>query len=850
MNAMKLSYCLPLVLILFLSLSSFQITNNVASAKTLVTRVFYPSHDAVVYEGDPERNFGSHAEIGINYRIGFRDRSFIMFDLTALPPGSTIVSATLNLYMYDAPNSSRTIACYEIVEEPWNELSITWNNQPLTTVFLTSVITGTRPKKLSFDVKESLVKFTCKDEMDYMPNYGWMLKDINETIGDKDDPLWICSKEHPDQDKRPYLEVKFYPPHLELNIEESSIEAGNWVRITVHRKTSSNEPITRGRLKIKFSSNSTSTSKKFSITPGGSEITELVIPNEESSVTFYYYDEKAGTWKISVWTDDYVDYMGDAKVIKVRPGPLYSFGFEHISSPKIMAAPFAITIIAYDIYGNVKTDYTGQNTLSDTTGTIEPNTTGKFKDGKWTGNVTISRTGRNIKITTVGDGAIGESNPFDIAIGPPSRIRIAPSDFAVALGVVYSYLNISLTDIGGSESSATTDVLVNLSTNSPGGEFREHGTGRKITSIIIPAGRSTVYVDYYDTANGTWVLTASAQGFETGRAKVNVKPDTTPPEIEIKINDPKHETPSGIYVSGLTPISFSIKDDLSGVMEVRYRIDENSWNSYYSDFNLNAYSEGMHVITYFGIDRAGNKGAEKNITIILDKTPPNVEKVSPTGKLFSNSIVVNFIAKVNDSMSGVKEVELFVDGISQGLMNISRGEYVKKVNLSEGYHEWSIRVMDRVGNFLDFNYSFTLFVDTKNPIIYEISQPSAVFGESAIISCKAYDEDSGIKAVYLFYSTDKGSSWMVFSMTLQGDTYIGSIPPQFIFTEVHYYVEVVDNAGNRFRSSLFKYTVGIPPWLYSIIALSIAVSIYILLAKKLFAKRKTKSDRVLQQVSD
>lgn len=847
---MKLSYYMVVVLILLLSLSSFQITNSVASTQTLVTRVLRPSHDAVVYEGDPGRNFGFHAEIGINYRIGFRDRSYIMFDLTALPPGSTIVSATLNLYMYDAPNSSRTIACHEIVEEPWNELMITWNNQPQATVFLTSVTAGIRPGKLSFNVKESLVKFTCKDEMDYMPNYGWMLKDINETIGDKDDPLWIYSKECPDQDKHPYLEVRFYPPRLELNIEESSIEAGNWVRITVHRKTSNNEPITRGKLKIKFSSNSTSTSKKFSITPGGPEIAELIIPNEESSVTLYYYDEKAGTWKISVWTDDYVDYIGDAKVIKVKPGPLYSFGFEYISSPKIMAAPFTITIVAYDVYGNVKTDYTGQNTLSDTTETIEPKTTGKFKDGKWTGSVTISRTGSSIKIITVGDGAVGESNPFDIVIGPPSRIRITPSDFAAALGVVYSHLNISLTDAGGSESAATIDVLVNLFTNSPNGEFREHGTGRKITSIIIPAGKSKVYVDYYDTANGTWVLIASAQGFETGRAKVNVKPDTTPPEIEIKINDPKHETPSGIYVSGLTPISFSTEDDLSGVMEVKYRIDENSWSLYYSDFNLNAYSEGLHIITYFGMDRAGNKGAEKNVTIILDKTPPNVEKALPTGKLFSNLIVVNFIVKVNDSMSGVKEVELFIDGISQGLMNISRGEYVKTVKLSEGYHEWSIRVMDRVGNFLDFNYSFTLSVDTKPPIIYEVSQPSALFGESAIISCKAYDEDSGIKAVYLFYSTDRGSSWMAFSMMPKGDAYIGSIPSQFIFTEVQYYIEIVDNAGNRFQSNIFKYTVGIPPWLYSIIALSIAVSIYTLLAKKLFAKRKTKSNQVLQQVSD
>ncbi|MDW8033456.1 MAG: DNRLRE domain-containing protein [Nitrososphaerota archaeon] len=829
---------LCLLIILMLLILPTYLIKNAESTQTLISRVFSPSHDAVVYEGDPERNFGSHASIGVNYRIGFRDRSFLMFDLKSLPPGSTIVSATLNLYMYDAPNSSRTIACNEIVEESWDELGINWNNQPKTTIFLSSVSTGTRPKKLSFEVKESLVKFTAKDEFDYSPNYGWMLKDINETIGDKDDPLWICSKEHPDSDKRPYLEVKFYPPRLELIIEDSSVEAGTWVRITVYRKTSNNEPITRGKLRVKLSSNSTSMNKRFSLTPGGAEITELTIPTEESSVKFYYYDEKAGIWKISVWTDEYTDYIGDSKILRIRPGPLHSFGFEYISSPKIMAAPFPITVVAYDVYGNIKTDYTGQNTLLDTTGTIEPKTIGKFKDGKWTGNVTINRTGRNIKIITMGEGKIGESNSFDVTIGPPSRLKIVPSEFAAALGVVYSHLNISLTDAGGSESPTTTDILVNLSTNSPHGEFRDYRTGEKITSVVIPAGKSTVFVDYYDTAYGTWILTASAKGFEAGEARVSIKPDTSPPEIEIRISDPKYETPSRIYVSGSTIFYFYIKDDLSGVMEVKYKINDGPWNSYHSDFNLSAYAESLHVITYFGVDKAGNKGAEKNISVIVDKTSPIVEKAFPLERLFSNSMIITFVVKVNDTISGVKEVELFVNGISQGLMNISRGEYIKTVKLSEGYHNWSIKVTDKVDNLLYSNYSFTLLIDAKPPTILEISQSQAVFGESVVVNSRVYDEASGVRAVYLYYSTDKGSTWMIFSMMPQDNTYTGSIPSQFLFTEVQYYVEVIDNAGNRYRSNLFKYTVGIPPWLYSIIALLIAIGIYVFFIRRFFARGK------------
>lgn len=816
------------------------VVKNAESSQTSVSRVFYPSHDAVVYEGDPYRNFGSHGEIGINYRIGFRDRSFIMFNLNTIPPGSTIVSAVLNLYMYDVPNSSRTLACYEVAEEPWDESKITWRNQPEATVFVTSVITGTTPKKLSLNVKESLARFTWKDNENYVPNYGWMLRDGNEDIGQEDDPFWICSKEHPQLDKRPYLEVKYYPPRLELDLEDSIMEAGTWIKITVHRKTSKDELITRGALRVRFNSSSPSTSKRFSLTPGGSEINELIIPNEESSAEFYYYDEKAGTWEISVWTDEYVDYVKDVKKIRVKPGPLHSFGFEHISSPKMVAMPFSITIIAYDIYGNVKTDYNGQNTLSDTTGTVEPKTTGKFKDGKWTGNIVINRTGRNIKITTTGDSKIGESNLFDIVIGPPSRIRITPQEFTVALGVVYSHFNISLVDAGGFESKALTDVLITLSTSSPSGEFREHGTGRKITSIVIPSGESSVKVNYYDTANGTWVLTASAQGFENGEAKVSVKSDRVPPETEIKIGNPKHENPSGIYVSSLTPFSFLSRDDLSGIMEVRYKVDNGSWNSYYSEFYLNDYSEGSHVITYFGVDKAGNRETGRNITVILDKTPPRVEKASPKERLFSNSMMVNFIVKVSDPFSGMREVELFVDGFPQGLMNASRGQYFKTIRLSEGYHNWSIRVTDNVDNSLEQTYSFTLVIETNPPTITEVSQPSSpAFGESAIITCRAHDEGSGIKEVYLCYSTDKGSTWARILMMPQENAYSGSIPSQFPFTEIQYYIEAIDNAGNRCQTSVSTYMVGMPAWFYSIIAILITVGVYVFLWKRFFTKKKS-----------
>jgi hypothetical protein len=815
-----------------------QATVNVApDGVSQLIRKFYPSDDAVVYEGDPDRNFGSHWEMGINYRDGFRDRTFIMFDLRDIPPGSIIGSATLNIYMYDAPNLSRTLACYE-VNKKWYEYRITWSNQPSATVFVASASTGTKPKLLSLNVKNSLVKFTAKDIYDYVPNYGWMLKDLNEGSGSEDDPFWMCSRDHGDSTKRPYLEVKYYPPHLELVLSSSSMEAGNWVKMTVHRKANDGNPITRGDLKVKLSSNSTSLSKKFSLTQGGDAITELTILDDSDYTDFYYYDEKAGTWKITVWTDDYADYIGDDENLKVNPSQLGFFVFNEVSSPKTVAIPFSITITAYDIFENVKTDYSGRNFLSDTTGTINPNITDAFKNGKWTGNVTINCIGNDIRITTSGGGKTGESNLFNILAGPPAKIIIEPSNFTMAAGVAYSHLNISLRDANNFETTSTSPILVSFSSSSSTGRFREFRTDTIINGVTIPADSSTVKVDYYDTMVGNKTLTAWAEGLKSGTAIARVVHDTAPPVTTIIVSDPKYQNNTILYVSGLTIFTFSAVDDISGIRETRYRVNEGPWSTYSNMFTLSAYPNGSNAIGYYSVDKSGNSEDEKTLTVILDKDPPHIEDVSPTGRLFLSSSSVIFTVKITDPGSGVKEVELTVDGVSQGDMTKSRAKYTKTVSLSEGSHSWSIRAVDNLNNSATQNYSFTLTLDTVLPIISELSAPpNPVFGEPTPVTCKVSDELSGIKQVNLYYSPDGGSSWECLTMFLQEDVYTGSIPSQLFFTEVQYYVEAVDNAGNRSRTTVLKYTVGIPVWLYLIISALIVVSAAIFLLRRLLKKR-------------
>lgn len=800
-----------------------------------LVRYLFPTDDAFVYQGSPDDNYGSSQDLSIGGKTveGEAHRSFVKFDLSTIPPGSVINYASLRVFMYEAPSESRTLECHRAAAD-WDEGTITWNNQPSATIPTTSRSTGSTPNVyLVLFVTPSVQKFASRDAAGYASNYGWILRDSDENTA----PVYpMRSKEY--LPRSPYLVVDYYPPHLELEFSNSTMRAGSWVKMTVYRKTNDGEAVTRGVLNVKLSSSSTSTNKKFSLTQGGSAITELTIPDGSEKADFWYYDDKAGAWSIRVWTEDYkydseLNYGDDAEQLTVNPGPLDHFEFSLISSPKQVAVSFSVTITAYDAYGNVKTDYNGTNSLSDTTGTISPTVTGAFVNGKWTGTVTISRIGDNVKITTSGAGKTGESNLFNIRPGPPAKLIITPSSLTMAAWATYSYLNISLRDANDFETTYASTIIVSLSTTSPGGEFRQFGTTTNINGVTIPAGLSTVKVDYYDIKGGTWVLTASAAGLTPGIANVTVIPDTAPPVTTITYG-PKYLSGATTYVSGSTVFELSASDDASGVKETRYRFDGGSWNTYTTGFNLSTLADGSHTIGYCSSDRADNNEAERTLTVILDKSPPAISSASPTGSLILGSASVTFTVRVEDAGSGVKEVRLTVDDTLQVTMT-GVNNYSKTITLSEGSHTWRVEAADNLDNAASWSGMFTLTVDTTPPMISGLSAPSnPVFGESTTITCQVSDELSGVEKVDLYYSTDAGSSWTKVAMSLQEGVYTGSIPSQMLFTEVQYYVEAVDNIGNETRTPVSKYTVGIPIWLY----MAIIALVIILIAVMVLRRRK------------
>ncbi|MEM1548370.1 MAG: hypothetical protein QXM02_05055, partial [Thermoproteota archaeon] len=67
-----------------------------------------------------------------------------------------------------------------------------------------------------------------------------------------------------------------------------------------------------------------------------------------------------------------------------------------------------------------------------------------------------------------------------------------------------------------------------------------------------------------------------------------------------------------------------------------------------------------------------------------------------------------------------------------------------------------------------------------------------------------------------------------------------TIPSQAPFTNVQYYVEAVDRAGNRHQTPVSTLSVGIPLWIYiAIIVVFVAIAAALILRRRKPAPKET-----------
>ena len=138
-------------------------------------------------------------------------RLLVAFDLSDLPDYAVIDSATLILHTKNDPPTSRIYGVHR-VNEDWEELDITWNNQPdaelsATSTALTNGVV--EDEDMSWDVTSDIQGFY--DES--LNNYGWMIQDETENNSPSKESKFRSREYSSDITERPELQIEY---HIDL----------------------------------------------------------------------------------------------------------------------------------------------------------------------------------------------------------------------------------------------------------------------------------------------------------------------------------------------------------------------------------------------------------------------------------------------------------------------------------------------------------------------------------------------------------------------------------------------------------------------------------------------------------
>ncbi|MGC9060050.1 MAG: Kelch repeat-containing protein [Thermoplasmata archaeon] len=159
--------------------------------------------------------------------------------------------------------------------------------------------------------------------------------------------------------------------------------------------------------------------------------------------------------------------------------------------------------------------------------------------------------------------------------------------------------------------------------------------------------------------------------------------------IEIKIDMEVPETfsdaGSGWYSVLPVFVNLTANDRISEISGIYYSIDSGNY-IFEQNFTIqiSLSTEGVHLISYFAVDHAGNREVEKRVTVLIDTTPPTTNAIiERTGE----NATLRFSA--NDTISGVNQTIYWVFNNTTGNQELyCSGVYVEPVNLTEG--NWTI----------------------------------------------------------------------------------------------------------------------------------------------------------------
>ena len=186
----------------------FSVTVGKGAAGAPTDLAIQPSSaDSYVSSTNANTNYGTQTGMDVDRGSSNRRRALVQFDLSAIPTGSTINSATLELYAYAAPGSARTLNVHRVTSA-WTENGVTWNGTPTFTASADdSIAAGS-----STGWKIWSVTAVAQGWVDgSSTNRGFLVKDNSES-GSSSRLYSFDTRDSATSSTRPILRINYTPP--------------------------------------------------------------------------------------------------------------------------------------------------------------------------------------------------------------------------------------------------------------------------------------------------------------------------------------------------------------------------------------------------------------------------------------------------------------------------------------------------------------------------------------------------------------------------------------------------------------------------------------------------------------
>ncbi|WP_042478701.1 OmpL47-type beta-barrel domain-containing protein [Bacillus ndiopicus] len=212
--------------------------------------------------------------------------------------------------------------------------------------------------------------------------------------------------------------------------------------------------------------------------------------------------------------------------------------------------------------------------------------------------------------------------------------------------------------------------------------------------------------------------------------------DTTAPVTTANV-------PAGWTNVSPVEVTLSATDDETGVANMYYSLDG---DAFVSGTSFTVSEQGIHKITFYSIDKVGNKEAEKTAIVKIDTEAP-ATKTSDIPEWLTANKAINLLA--TDALSGVYKTFYSIDGAA----------YVEgttiKVDGSKASYNVNFYSVDVAGNKEEVQ-TIKLKADLIAPTT-TATAPAKWTNKDAVVKLQAQDVESGVAKT--FYSID-GSSFV------------------------------------------------------------------------------------------